>query len=71
MLYAYSDPFWTRAIWELTFALWPRRCSQSGKRIWMEYAYRGEARWYGPGDPVYETQWHSQAEHMIWLLKKG
>lgn len=69
--YTYPDPFWDRAIWYLKFVIWPRRCAQSGKRIWLEYAYRGDAVWYGPGDPVFATKWHKKAEHMVWLLKKG
>jgi hypothetical protein len=64
------DAFYNKAEWKLTFALWPRRCKISNKRIWLKYGYEGTAMWTGPGDPVYETHWHDKIEHIIFQLKR-
>jgi hypothetical protein len=55
--------------WRLKFAVVPHRCAVSGRRIWMEYAYRG-TRTYGPRDhQTAEHFWISSIEFMIWRLK--
>jgi len=65
-----GDWHWcTRAKWQVQYIWWPKRCSLSGQRLWFCWAYKGVAMWTGPGEPVYETKYHSSVEHMIWLLK--
>jgi hypothetical protein len=49
--------FFRRAHWQSKFALWPRRCYLSKKRIWLTHAYLGTRVITGPGDPVYEYKW--------------
>lgn len=61
--------FYQRAIWKKKFSWWPHRCLITNRRIWLEFAYRGTAMYTGPGDPVYETQWHDTKEHLLWSLK--
>jgi hypothetical protein len=55
--------------WRLKFSMWPRRCSISGKRIWLEDAYRGIRTITGPGTPVIEHYWVRCDEFIIWNLK--
>ena len=62
--------FYGKAKWKLKFALWPRRCAISNKWIWMKRGYEGTAIWTGPGDPVFEYNWHSIDTHMIYELKR-
>ncbi len=40
--------------WDLVFALWPRRCEITGRRIWWDRCYRGIVFITGPGEPVNE-----------------
>jgi hypothetical protein len=63
------DPFYDRAVWELSFAWFPHRCEITNKLIWLNYAYQGTRRIYGPGDPVVEERWHNKHEHLLWCLK--
>ena len=62
--------FYDRAKWELKFCWLPKHCLASNKRIWLEFAYRGRAMYTGPGDVVFEDQWHNKVEHIIWQLKR-
>ena len=55
--------------WQLKFAWLPHRCDITGKMIWLQLAYRGRARWTGPGDDAVETRWHDRHEHLIYTLK--
>lgn len=57
--------------WQLRFALLPRTCNISGRRIWLEYAYRGTA-FYRVEDAIIvkEHKWHDKIEHIIWKLKQ-
>lgn len=61
--------FYERAVWRRSFAWLPHRCLLTNQRIWFEFAYRGTAMWTGPGDPVYEHQWHKSKDHLLWVLK--
>lgn len=63
--------FYRKAKWQLKTPLWPRRCELSNKWLWLKKAYEGVAAWTGPGDPVYEYRWHSQDEHLIWIIKNA
>lgn len=61
--------FYKWAVWSRVFCWWPRWCCISGKFLWLQRAWLGEATYYGPGDPVVEQLWHDSNEHLIWLLK--
>ena len=62
--------FYMRARWKLCYVTWPQRCNISGKRLWPgTLAYRGEAVWTGPSEPVIEHKWHERHEHLIWQLR--
>ncbi|CAB4126004.1 hypothetical protein UFOVP181_234 [uncultured Caudovirales phage] len=64
-----TEFFYRRATWEKTFVLWPRTCDQSGKRIWLEYAYKGTRMITGPGDPVFLFRWVNRKEYVFAQLK--
>jgi hypothetical protein len=64
-----KEYFYQRALWTNEFALWPRRCYISNKRIWFKKAWRGEAVWHGPDLPVSEVHWHDPKEHLMWVLQ--
>ena len=55
--------------WQLKFAWLPKQCLISGRRVWLEFAYRGTSILTGPGEPIIEQGWHSKAEHLIYKLK--
>jgi hypothetical protein len=56
--------------WELSFAWLPKTCLRTGKKIWLEYGYRGTATWRtGDNDFMYKHDWHDKHEHLIWILK--
>jgi hypothetical protein len=65
-----EQAFRRRAVWQLKFVWWPRRCNLSQRWICpFSRAYKGTAIWHGPGTPAVEVQWHTSTEHLIWLLK--
>jgi hypothetical protein len=65
-----EQAFYNRAVWQLKFVYWPRRCNLSRRWIWpLSRAYQGTAIWTGPGTPAIEVQWHKRHEHLIWQLK--
>lgn len=68
-LYGARSSFYYKAGWELKFAWMPHRCIRSGKIIWFTFGYMGTAMYTGPGTPVYEYNWHTEEDHLIWLLK--
>lgn len=63
------DPFWDRATWEYTLAIWPRRCDISNKRIWFKKAYKGTRMYTGPGEPVFEYKWLTKESFIIRQLR--
>jgi hypothetical protein len=64
------EAFYNRAVWQLKFVYWPRRCNLSQRWIWpFSHAYKGTVIWTGPGTPAVEVQWHDGVEHLVWLLK--
>ena len=64
-----TDPFYERAVWEYKFAIWPRRSVKENKLIWFTKAYKGEAMWTGPGDPVFEVHWLTAEEFTFAKLR--
>jgi len=66
-----DDWFYRRCVgWEFKFAWWPTQCYITGRKMWLEYAYRGTSVLRGPGDSIIEHRWHHKHEHLIWKLKQ-
>ncbi len=62
--------FYRRCVgWQLKFVWWPRECDLTGRRLWLEYAYRGTSVLTGPGDPIIDHRWHDKMEHLIFKIK--
>ena len=55
---------------QLKFAWFPQRCNLTGKRIWLEKAYRLTAVWRDDIHFVAEHRWHDKNTHIMWLLKR-
>jgi hypothetical protein len=70
-LFGGQNSFYHRAMWRYSFAWLPHRCIRSNQLIWLKYGYMGMAMYTGPGTPVYEYNWHTTEEHLIWCLKNG
>jgi hypothetical protein len=66
----YGDGFMHRAKFEYKYTLWPRRCRNTKRRLWLEVAVRGRAIWTGPGEPVVEDRWYDSNEALIMMIKK-
>ena len=68
---AWEGLFYKKCLgWEFKFAFLPKRCNITGKKIWLEYGYRGEA-WFRFGDHMdREVRWHNKIEHIVWKLKR-
>ena len=64
-----EEYFYRNAYWAKSFALWPRQCDQSGKRIWLEQCYKGTRMITGPGDPVYLHRWVNRKEYVFAQIK--
>lgn len=66
----FLDPFEQRARFEYRYCLWPRKCYQSGRPIWLKLAIRARAVWTGPGEPVTEDRWFHMNEGLMIMIKK-
>lgn len=55
---------------QLKFVWLPKTCHVSGKKLWLENAYRETAIFTGPGDPIFENRWYSKVEFLILNLKR-
>ena len=55
---------------ELKFAWLPERCNLTGRRIWLEKAYRMTRIITGPGESIFEYRWHDKNAHIIWKLTR-
>jgi hypothetical protein len=65
-----DEDFKRRCIgWQLKFSFWPRRCHYTGKRLWLESAYRGTAMVTGPGTPEFEDRWCDRKEYIFLKIK--
>lgn len=51
--------------WNLVFALWPKRCELTGRRIWWEWCYRGRVYITGPGDPIDEYEYLAKETFIV------
>lgn len=54
---------------QLKFALFPRRCYITKRRIWLELAYCVTAMFRGADIFNYEHRWYSKDEYLIARLK--
>ena len=54
----------------LKFAWLPKNCNLSGKRIWLQWAYRLTSIYAGPTEVRLEHKWHDKNTHIMWLLKR-
>lgn len=54
---------------QLKFALFPRRCYITKRRIWLEYAYCVTAMFRGADIFNYEHRWYNKDEYLIARLK--
>ncbi len=64
------DPFKHRCVGtEYTFAWLPQKCHITGKRLWLEKAYRQTAMIMGPGDAIFDFRWYDKTEFLIARLK--
>ena len=65
-----DDWFYRRCVgWQLKFVWWPSICDLTGRKVWLEFAYRGTSVLTGPGEPIIDHRWHDKMEHLIWKLK--
>jgi hypothetical protein len=65
-----DDWFYRRcAGWKLKFVWWPDTCNLTGRRLWLELAYRGTSLLTGPGDTIVYHRWHDKNEHLIFKIK--
>ncbi len=62
--------FLERARFEYQYCLWPRRCYNTGRGLWLTTAVRGRAIWTGPGEPVVEDRWYHRDEGLFMMIKK-
>ena len=64
------DPFKNRCIGtEYKFALMPKKCYLTGKRLWLKKAYKQTAMWLGPGDAAFEYRWYDKDEFLVARIK--
>ena len=63
------DGFNKRARFEYRYVLWPRRCYNTGRRLWLTTAMHGRAMWTGPGEPIIEHRWYYRHEALIMMIK--
>lgn len=50
---------------KLQFLFLPRKCSLSGKLIWLTLAYKKIAMYTGPGETIFETRYYDRHEYLI------
>jgi len=60
---------------KLRFALFPHKCAISGRRIWLEKAYKSVEKYAGYGDnrqyvQVTYTHWIDKNEYIKWKLQQ-
>ena len=65
-----DDWFYRNCVgWQLKFVWWPGTCDLTGRRLWLELAYRGTSLLAGPGDTIMDHRWHDKNEHLIFKIK--
>ena len=66
----YTQRFNERVRFEYKYCLWPRRCFNTGRWLWLETAMRGRRILTGQGEPIVEDRWYDSNEALIMLIKK-
>lgn len=64
------DHFNDRASFRYAYSIWPRRCYNTGRRLWGT-ALLGRRIITGPGEPVIEDRWYHRHEAIIMMLKRS
>lgn len=65
-----SETFWERAKWKRKFCFGFHRCVETKEIIWpFTNAWRGIARWSGPGEDAIETRWLTESAFIFLTLK--
>lgn len=54
---------------KLKFLFLPRKCSISGKLLWLTKAYKRIALYVGPGDPVLIVRYYDKHEYLLLKIK--
>lgn len=64
-------PTWfKRSTEELKWVLWPRRCYESNRLLWLELAYRSRNHFRsGDTDFITEDRWFGRHEFLIVKIK--
>jgi len=66
----YVDHFDQRCIGtELKFLFFPQRCFISGKRLWLEKAYKSTAMYLTPDGTVFEHRYYDKYEYLMFKLE--
>lgn len=66
----YIDGFKSHCIGtKLKFIFLPRKCSLTGRMLYMEMVYKQTAMYTGPGDPVFEYRYYDKNEFLLCKLK--
>lgn len=64
------DPFSNRCIGtELKFTWVPKKCHITGKKLWLQNAYKQTAVWASPDDSIFEYRWYDKDEFLIARIK--
>jgi hypothetical protein len=64
-----EERFLERALVNLKWCVWPRRCHVSGRWLWLTQAYCAMHVITGPGEPCVWYRWYSNQEMLILKLK--
>lgn len=66
----YVEPFLKKRDWELRFCWFNRKCEESGRNLWLKYAYRGR-KTFRAGDNYFITndKWLDKTEFLIKRIK--
>ena len=64
--------YWLKRVsdWHLDFVFKPKTCSLTGRRIWLEYCYKGTMTFTGPGEPRVQCYYIDKDEFLIWNLSR-
>ena len=61
-----QDPFYTRAKFVKRFAFLPHKCHLTGRKIWLEWAIRGELN--DLSARYKEFRWYDKFEYLNWAI---
>lgn len=63
-------PTWfDRSTEVLKWVLWPRRCYETNRLLWLEYAYRSRCHFRSGDIFTTEDRWFDRNEFLILMLK--